>query len=335
VKDHRRRSVTGLIAAGAAIVALGISVGSASASERVQDGGFDAATCTPGPTGECTSPAWTQTRSNTFTGPICRVGTANCGFFPGPDVGPRSPSNWAQFGGESVTGGTQSSVLEQIIQIPAGPATLTFYLKTGDSSISTGTFQAKIDGTQVFSAGGTTPGYANYSPVTVDVGGFAGGARTLSFEWVNQHGSSMGSSDSFNIDDVSLDAADAPPAPGPEPDPGPGPDPGPDPGPAPPPTCKRAVATIPGTDSAELLQGTSGADVIAALGGNDIVRGGGGNDIVCGGRGKDELRGQGGDDRLYGDNGKDKLSGGGGGDRCNGGTGNDTAAAGCERTRDI
>jgi Ca2+-binding RTX toxin-like protein len=64
--------------------------------------------------------------------------------------------------------------------------------------------------------------------------------------------------------------------------------------------CDGRVATIVGSDQAEVLQGTRGPDVIAALGGNDTVTGLGGNDRLCGGFGHDRLVGGPGDDALLG-----------------------------------
>ena len=64
--------------------------------------------------------------------------------------------------------------------------------------------------------------------------------------------------------------------------------------------CDGRVATIVGTDHADVLEGTPGPDVIAALGGNDTVTGLGGNDRLCGGFGHDRLVGGPGDDALLG-----------------------------------
>jgi hypothetical protein len=52
--------------------------------------------------------------------------------------------------------------------------------------------------------------------------------------------------------------------------------------PASPVTCEGKVATIVGSDRADVLRRTSGDDVIAASGGNDVVLGKGGDDVVCG-----------------------------------------------------
>ena len=77
--------------------------------------------------------------------------------------------------------------------------------------------------------------------------------------------------------------------------------------------CNGLLATIEGTQSADVLVGGPGPDVIAGRGGNDTIRGGGGFDSNCG---------QGGRDRLFGGN--DRLDGGPRSDACAGGRGRDT-----------
>jgi hypothetical protein len=67
------------------------------------------------------------------------------------------------------------------------------------------------------------------------------------------------------------------------------------------PTCQGQVATIVGTNMADVLIGTPQRDVIVGLAGNDTIRGLGGDDIECG---------NGGDDLLYGGPGADELNGG-------------------------
>jgi hypothetical protein len=303
------------VASAAAMVALALPATAANASERVEDGGFDAATCTAS---DCTSPDWSETTNVPF-GPICRQGVGSCGFFEGAgSVGYSSPLNWAQFGGYEAHQSKIHFSVEQVVEIPAAPATLRFVLQIENSLSSTGLFEVKIDGNPVFGATGDTPGYAAYAPVSIDVSAFAGGARTLRFEAVDTQ-SAVVSTDSFNVDEVALDAPDTSPTPPP----------------TPPPVCRGKPATVVGTNASEVLSGTSGTDVIAAAGGDDVVKAGGGNDLVCGGDGKDELRGQGGKDKLFGEDGKDKLTGGGKRDLCNGGEGRDRTTSSCERNRDV
>jgi len=87
--------------------------------------------------------------------------------------------------------------------------------------------------------------------------------------------------------------------------------------------CEGLVATIVGTDLADVLRGSDGADVIVGLGGNDVIVGAGGNDVICGNEGDDILVGDLGDDLLVGSSGRDTLWGGDGDDILDGGDGRD------------
>jgi hypothetical protein len=80
--------------------------------------------------------------------------------------------------------------------------------------------------------------------------------------------------------------------------------------------CNGEVATVVGTNRADVLRGTAGDDVIAALGGRDVVFGLDGDDVVCGGKGRDVLLGNGGVDLLLGNGGRDVAIGGRGHDNC-------------------
>jgi Ca2+-binding RTX toxin-like protein len=214
------------------------------------------------------------------------------------------------------TGASSSSAVSQSVEIPAAPATLRFVLRIAISPSTTGSITASIDGATVFTAADTAVGYATYQPVSVDVSGFAGGSHVLRFSGATAYsGSASGASDSFEVDDVSLDAPAAVTPPTPPPAPA---------------TCRGLTATITGTEAADALSGTAGPEVIATLGGGGTVKAGGGDDVVCGGSGKDELRGQGGNDRLLGAGKRDKLKGGGGTDTCIGGSAKDKTP-GCEK----
>jgi hypothetical protein len=293
-----------------------LAVGGASAVERVQDGGFDAATCTAS---DCTSPSWIETEAPPSVqniGPICKAAVDNC------DTQTSTHStfpNWARLGAYNPFQQANTSAVIQQVQIPAAPATLRFQLRILPGSVvNSGDLTVTLDGATVFSATYQTPGYTNYVPVIVDVSSFAGGARLLRF---TGHGDSVGVPPSFDIDGISLGAADLAPPPPPPP---------------PLPTCAGKAATIADDDASQLLEGTAGDDVIVAGAGNDVVKSGGGNDAVCSGAGDDRLAGQGGNDKLFGEDGRDKLKGGGGsGDRCNGGPGKDRAAASCEKRKKI
>ena len=72
-----------------------------------------------------------------------------------------------------MSGGVVSS-LEQTVSIPTAPATLSFRLRIINAAGPTGEFKVEVGGTQVFAATDTTPGFAAYAPVTIDVSSFAG-----------------------------------------------------------------------------------------------------------------------------------------------------------------
>jgi len=176
---------------------------SAAAAERVQDGGFDAATCN---SSDCTSLVWAEVSSSlgVVIGPICSAGTTNCST---NGSAPFTPPHWARIG----TGiNSTTSAIQQTVQIPAGPARLAFNLRIFNSGVASGSFTVKVDGTPVFSATDTTPGYVIYTPVAVDVSGLAGGPRVIRFEGTSTVGGTA-FTDSWDVDGVSVDAPDAPP----------------------------------------------------------------------------------------------------------------------------
>jgi hypothetical protein len=194
----------------------------AGASERVRDGSFDAATCDGS---DCTSPFWSESAFGSVATPsglpLCHAGTGSCGDAQGGLVGYHSPTTWVQMGGPSISNAldfnaTNTFSVQQTVQIPAPPATLRFYLliRPGpDTPPSPGDLFVQVDGTTVFQASYTTPGYATYAPVSVDLGGFAGASRLLRFEaTVKNVYTDPRKTTSFNVDTVSLDAADAPAA---------------------------------------------------------------------------------------------------------------------------
>ena len=87
--------------------------------------------------------------------------------------------------------------------------------------------------------------------------------------------------------------------------------------------CDGLVATIVGTNGADVIMGTDGKDVIVGLGGNDRIIGGRGHDVICGGTGKDRISGGAGKDRVFGGGGNDRVAGGSAADYVSGGPGND------------
>jgi Ca2+-binding RTX toxin-like protein len=308
--------VSAVVLAGLLSVAF---VQPASARERVHDNGFEQAECNAL---TCDCPEWEEESAGTnVVSPVCRGGTGNC---RNDGTGPRSGLTWANLG----LGTSQAySYVKQRVAIPDSPAELVFYLRVVDVPGTTGTFAAKINDSTVWSTG-VSPSYPGYTKISVDVSDFKGGSnyfRTLKFEATSSNPFG-GTTTSFDVDDISVEAPDAP---GQEEvdhgdhaghgDHGPG----------------RITPTILGTKHSETIQGTSGPDVIDAGRGNDKVKAGGGNDIIYGGPGKDSIRGQGGKDQSFGDQGKDSLNGGPGkGDLCDGGAGKDKAA-GCEMEQRI
>jgi hypothetical protein len=231
-----------LALAGAASVILAPP---AAAVERVADGGFDAAVCN---VQDCTSPVWVEEATEfpyrdgillSNSGPICSGETYRCATSGSGYV---SGYHWARLGAgifyPSQGYVSRTTAISQTVQIPAAPATLTFYLRILDEAGSYGSFHVSVGGRKVFRAVDTTPGYfPTYARVRVDLSAFAGGAREIRFEGGTQAvGTTDSDSDSFDVDDVSVDAAgppSPPPGPGPAPGPGPGPVPGPGPGPGP------------------------------------------------------------------------------------------------------
>ena len=105
------------------------------------------------------------------------------------------------------------------------------------------------------------------------------------------------------------------------------------------PAYPGSLATITGTDNADVLNGSVVDDVITGLAGDDTLNGFGGNDLLDGGTGSDRLFGGQGNDtllagndfdvnRLFGEDGDDTLTGSSGPDTLDGGNGNDTLDAG-------
>lgn len=225
------RRLTAGLAWGLALLAVAPAA-VAGAAERVADRDFESTVCN-GTT--CTSPAWTASISGqppapaTAIGPLCAPTSASgppacsSGGLSGYNHGP----HWARLGSETgFEGGDDrppslsTSVTQQVL-IPASlasePATLSFSFHIVPQQYATGTFRALVDGQVAFSATDATPGYANYTRVTVPVGFAAGpGPRELRFEAdaeVDPGPASLGApvaSDTFDVDDVSLDAPDPP-----------------------------------------------------------------------------------------------------------------------------
>jgi hypothetical protein len=203
------RRIGGLVALAAATAGLSlVMAGEAAALERVVDGGFDASSCDAA---GCSSAVWDEdSDANVGTnpiGPICSGMNLACST---NGSGYTTAPNWSRLGAATAAGGGAFQVttaVEQAVSIPAAPATLTFYLRFLDLDPG-GLSQMKVLLSGSVLATFTQPtGFATSTPVTIDVGAFAGGTRVLRFEGSSLFGGI--DADSYDIDSVSLDAPNA------------------------------------------------------------------------------------------------------------------------------
>jgi subtilisin-like proprotein convertase family protein len=153
----------------------------------VGDGSFE--TGTP-------NASWEEFSAN-FGTPLC---DAVCGT--GGGTGPRTGAWWAWFGG---TTAAETGILTQTVTIPSGTAELSFWLEIPPTATGTNGFlSVRMDGTEVFRAEETTPGYGTYAEVTVDASAYAdGGTHELVFFSVTDAGAAV---TNFFVDDVAITA---------------------------------------------------------------------------------------------------------------------------------
>jgi hypothetical protein len=225
------------------MAALLIAAPQAIATERVADGNFESTTCDGS---SCTSPGWTAAVSGQPPSPALAIGPLCAPFFAwggppecadGGHSGYLSPVHWARLGSSSrFVGGddrppTLTTSIAQSVEIPAAPATLSFNLHIVPQGFATGTFRVTVDGQLVFDTVDGATGYDSYPLLSVPVDFAAGpGPHELRFEGnadVDPGPAPDGTavaSDTFDLDNVSLDAPDPPAS---EPAPGSGPGPGP------------------------------------------------------------------------------------------------------------
>ncbi|MCK5920834.1 MAG: hypothetical protein KAG66_07825, partial [Methylococcales bacterium] len=159
-------------------------------ADVVTDGGFEAGVG---------GGTWTEASTN-FGSPICDLGS--CGT--GTGTGPHSGDFWTWFGGIDTA---EVGSVSQSVMIPAGSATLTFWLEQIICDSPADFMEATIDGTQVFLTDGSSPlcGVLGYAEQTVDVSAFAdGGTHTLEFR--SETFANNGDGSNFFLDDVVLDA---------------------------------------------------------------------------------------------------------------------------------
>jgi len=193
---------------------------SAPATETLGDGGFEGASCTVvSGTTTCTSPVWSQAKSYvgglTFNPPtpICSTGNGDCtsgGF------GPRNGTKWFRGGGfctTSMGSFTHSASVSQDLIVPTGTATLSFYVRHTDQ-LGTSQLAVSFDGTSVYSSTGVTNAY---QPVIVNASAIANGAsHTFRIAYTGSGTSDgFGCTDSWEVDDLSLDVTASPPPPPP------------------------------------------------------------------------------------------------------------------------
>jgi subtilisin-like proprotein convertase family protein len=177
--------------ANAPVERLGVAGGATTSKVEngpiVGDGSFEAGT---------PNPEWEEFSSN-FGTPLC---DAVCGT--GGGTGPRTGLWWAWFGG---TTAAETGILTQTVTIPSGSAELSFWLEIPATATGTNGFlSVRMDGTEVFRAEETTPGYGTYAEVTVDVSAYAdGGAHDLVFFSTTDAGAAV---TNFFVDDVAIDA---------------------------------------------------------------------------------------------------------------------------------
>ncbi len=151
----------------------------------VADGGFEGGT---------PSASWTE-KSTNFGTPLCDAACGN----GGGTAGQRTGAWWVWFGG---TADEEDGAVSQTVNIPAGGATLQFYLWIGaHSGLGTADFmRVLVGGTEVFRADDTNTEYdAGYTLVTVPIA--ATGNVILRFEEHNDAGTDV---INFNVDDVTL-----------------------------------------------------------------------------------------------------------------------------------
>lgn len=269
---------------------------SASALERVGDGGFETGTiCTV----ECLNGAWVRSGERVY---FCETGKCSGAAAHG--------RYYVQFGGGTAYTEEGDPLfflrgqLEQLVEIPAAPAQLSFSYAV-ENSAGVGEIALRIDGVKIFSTTEQTSG--EYNRRLYDVSAYAGpGKHDLRFEF-----RCGGTCTRIYLDDISLDAFDPASAKAPVDFSVP----------SGLPKCRGRAATIGGAGGT--LTGTSGPDVIVGSSKAEKIRGKGGDDLICAGGGADKVSGGPGLDILAGQKGNDTLTGGPSQDILIGGPGKD------------
>lgn len=160
----------------------------------ILDGGFE--------TGGIPSTIWNDPQTSTnFDTPLCNE--ANCGTGAGASP-PRTGLVWAWFGGATVP---ETGRLGQSVTIPAGTASLHFWMRIGTVSLPfTDVLNVKIDNVTVQRYPEPSSSESSYTERVIDLSAFAdGGVHNIQFEYI---GPSEGTG-SYVIDDVTLLASGA------------------------------------------------------------------------------------------------------------------------------
>ena len=215
-----------LIAVIACVVsAIGLVPASAAATERVTDGSFEKSFCDSSDTTGCTNSSWTfgglVDPDTTLIGPFCSeqaTGT-ECGA---PADAPYGGSDWARLGaGEGPASITDQFVDDFVKQdvtippstIPGKSPTLSFFLRIIDRPESSGEFNVTVGDHNVFFVDDEFVGYATWEPVSIDLSSVAAPTpQTLEFDGYSIFPAAVlgatAHSDSYDIDDVSIQTPD-------------------------------------------------------------------------------------------------------------------------------
>jgi hypothetical protein len=190
-------------------------------TERVQDGSFDTGEeCN---TTECVDLFWAQSSSTamgTLIGPLCSPMVANCS----PNSGYDTQFGWARLGAATEAPDSEADIVDSSISEPItlpasfppdALATLHFDLRIRPSDDeSDETMTVSLNDAPVLNVEDTDNRYTGaYQPVSVPLDAYVGpGVKTLKFE---ASGTFRHISASFDVDEVSVTAPDAVPAPSP------------------------------------------------------------------------------------------------------------------------
>lgn len=203
----------------AVVWALPAPAAATTATERAKDGNFDGEECD---SSECVDLYWAQSGSASFgalIGPLCSTGVPDCDT---NNSGYTTPFGWARLGAATEAPNSDADIVDssisEPIEVPASLppdalATLHFNLRIRPSdNESDETMTVSLNGTPVLSVNDTDTRYTgNYQPVSVPLDALVGpGEKTLRFE---ASGTFRHISASFDIDEVSVTAPDAVPAP--------------------------------------------------------------------------------------------------------------------------